>query len=168
MTYDELTEQFVYYSDPVTITDAHVVLLGGLIGNLHPSHLSDAYSERVGPFGRKVAHGELIHALMITGFAQVLRTTSNGQLGGTYRLLAPVFIGDTVHTEITVANKRPTRSGTRGIVDFELRTYKQDGTVVAEGTADFLVTNEPLDIYAPETVAASQRAATTSDGQGAA
>jgi acyl dehydratase len=164
MTYDELNDGFLYTSEPVTVTDAHVVLLGGLIGNLHPSHLSDDYSERVGPFQKRVAHGELVAALMVAGFAHVLRETSNGQLGGSYRLKAPVFIGDTIYTEITVAEKRLTRGGTRGIVDFLMRTYKQDGTLVAEGTADFLVTNEPLDIYPPATPAGTHAEGGTAVG----
>jgi 3-hydroxybutyryl-CoA dehydratase len=157
VTYDELTDSFVFNSEPVTVTDAHVVLLGGLIGNLHASHLSDEYSERVGPFQRRVAHGELVHALMVSGFAHVLRDTSNGQLGGRYSLKAPVFIGDTVYTEITMEEKRPTRSGTRGIVDFQMRTFKQDGTLVADGSARFLVANERMVIYSPATPAGAPR-----------
>ena len=153
MTYDELTEDFVFASEPITMTDAHVVVFGGLIGNLHPSHLNADYSERAGPFKRRVIHGELTHALMVGGFAQILGRTSHGQLGASYRLRAPVFIGDTIYTEIRVQEKKMTSKPGRGFVRFALKTYKQDGSCVADGTADFLVSTTRFPIYPPATPA---------------
>ncbi|MEX2194923.1 MAG: MaoC family dehydratase [Thermoleophilaceae bacterium] len=160
MTYDELDSGFHFAGAPLTVTDAHVVLLGGLIGNLHPSHLSDEYSTRVGPFKRRVAHGELVHALMVTGFADVLRATSQGQLGGSYTLEAPVFVGDTIYTEITLETKRLTKSDKRGFARFAMGTFNQDGVRVAHGTADFLVAREPLEIYSPATPAGGAHGST--------
>jgi len=153
LTYDELTADFRFTGEPITLTDAHVVVFGGLIGNLHPSHLSDDYAERAGPFKRRVVHGELTHSLMVAGFAQLLRETSYGQLGATYELVAPAFVGDTVYTEITVHEKRPTRKPERGFVRFAMRTFKQDGTCVARGTADFLVSTKRFPIYPADTPA---------------
>jgi acyl dehydratase len=158
-TYDELTGEFLFTSDPITITEAHLVLFGSLIGNFHPSHVNDVYSERVGPFKRRVAQGELSSSLMISGLAQVLRETSRGQLGASYRLLKPIFVGDTIYTEITVKEKRMTSTPGRGFVRFGLRTFKQDGSCVAEGTADFLVSTTRLPIYPPDTPAGQAAAA---------
>jgi acyl dehydratase len=46
---------------------------------------------------------------------------------------APLFEGDTVRCETTVLAKRESKSRQNaGIVDFHHRTYKQDGTLVAE------------------------------------
>lgn len=156
--YDDLTTDFVFNSEPVTITDAHIVLLGGLIGNFHPSHMNEVYSQRAGPFKRRVAHGELTHSLMVSGLAQVLRESSQGQLGASYRLTKPVFVGDTIYTEITVKEKRLTSRGDRGFVRFGLRTFKQDGSCVAEGTADFLVGTTRLAVYPPDTPAGQAEA----------
>jgi acyl dehydratase len=152
-TYDELTDDFKFTSEAITMTETHVVLFGGLIGNLHPSHLNHDYAERVGPFKRPVIHGELTHSLMISGFAQLLRESSHGQVGAAYKLLAPVFIGDTIYTEITVKEKRLTSRSGRGFVRFEMRTYKQDGSCVAEGSADFLVSTTRFPMYPPNTPA---------------
>jgi acyl dehydratase len=45
---------------------------------------------------------------------------------------APLFHGDTVRVETDVISKRESRSKPdRGIVEFEHRAYKQDGTLVA-------------------------------------
>lgn len=158
-TYDELIGDFVFNSEPVTITDAHLVVFGGLIGNLHPSHLNEVYAQSAGPFKRRVVHGELTHSLMISGFAQLLRETSLGQLGASYRLSAPVFVGDTIYTEILVQEKRLTSKPGRGFVRFALRTFKQDGSCVAEGTADFLVSTTRRAIYPPATPAGQAEAA---------
>ncbi len=152
-SYDELTEDFKFESEPITMTEAHVVTLAGLIGNFHPSHLNQHYSEEAGPFKQRVIHGELTHSLMVSGFAHVVRETSQGQLGATYRLLKPVFIGDTIYTEITVKEKRQTSKPGRGFVRFAMLTYKQDGSCVADGTADFLVSTKHLPIYPAETPA---------------
>ena len=151
-TYGELEVGKKYLSLPVTITEAHLVLFGGLIGNWHPSHLNLEFSQR-GPFRKRVCHGELTCGLMLSGFAQLLSDTSLGHLGGTYRLKAPVYVGDTIYTEMEVLSKRPSRSRPGGIVQFGLKTYNQDGLMVAEGTADFLVANESIPLYSPETPA---------------
>ncbi|MEX2194918.1 MAG: MaoC/PaaZ C-terminal domain-containing protein [Thermoleophilaceae bacterium] len=158
LTYSDINDSFLYLSEPITLTEAHLVLLGGLIGNLHPSHLNDEYSTRAGPFRQRVAHGELVHALMVSGLAHVLRSTSHGQVAGSYTLEAPVFVGDTIYTEITLKGKRVTRSGKRGLVSFMLRTFKQDGAIVALGTTDLLVGHDPFPIYSPATPAGSSSA----------
>ncbi|MBI4442958.1 MAG: hypothetical protein HY649_06235 [Acidobacteria bacterium] len=147
VTYHEMGEDFVFRSEPVTVTEAHVIVFGGLIGNFHPSHFNEEYAKTVGPFQRRVIHGELTHSLSISGFAQLLRDTSLGQLGASYRLTAPVYIGDTVYTEIRLHEKRMTSQPNRGFVRFSLRMLQQDGKCVSEGTADFLVSTVRLPLY---------------------
>ncbi|WP_336043371.1 MaoC family dehydratase, partial [Pseudooceanicola nanhaiensis] len=46
---------------------------------------------------------------------------------------APVFHGDTLRAETTVLSVRESRSRpTQGLVEFEHRCFKQDGTLVAQ------------------------------------
>ena len=46
----------------VTITDAHLVLAAGLIGDAHPLHINQQYAERT-RFGGRVLHGVFTGAL---------------------------------------------------------------------------------------------------------
>ena len=151
-TYDELEIGKKYLSSPVTLTMAHTLLLGSLINNWHPSHINHDYASR-GPFGKVVMHGELTHSLSVGGFSSILFDTSLGQLGGSYRLTAPVFEGDTLYTEMVVKEKRPSKKRPGGIVIFGMTAYKQDGTVVSEGEATFLVGNEHMQVYPSQTPA---------------
>lgn len=150
--YDELQIGQKFESLPVTITETHIVIFGGLIGNWHPSHLNDEFSSRT-QFKKRVCHGELTVSLMLTGFADILSDTSNGHLGGAYRLLSPVYAGDTIYTEMEIISRRKSKSRSGGIIKFGLKTYNQKGMLVAQGTADFLVSNEKSNLYSSSTPA---------------
>lgn len=156
-TYDELEIGKTFLSSPVTLTMAHTLLLGSLIHNWHPSHINQDYASR-GPFGKVIMHGELTHSLTVGAFSRILFDTSLGQLGASYRLTAPVFEGDTIYTEIVVKEKRPSKKRSGGIVTFGMTAYKQDGTIVSEGEATFLVGNERIQVYSPHTPAGKARA----------
>lgn len=159
-TFGEFEVGQKFNSAPVTMTQAHTLLLGSLIHNWHPSHVSSDYSSR-GPFGQNIIHGELTHALSVGGFSMFLTDTSLGQLATSYRLPAPLFVGDTIYTEIEVTAKRPSKKHPGGVVTFGLTTYKQDGTVVSEAEAVFLVANERFQVYSPHTPAGKAGASPT-------
>jgi len=152
VTFGELEISQKFVSVPVTVTEAQIVMFGGIIGNWAPIHLNDEFAARAHFAGRRVAHGELTMALMVAA-ATPLIYTSLGQLGGTYKLRRPIFAGDTIYTEMEVLAKRPSKSRPGGIVNFGLKTYNQEGTFVAEGTVDFLVGNESYNLYSPKTPA---------------
>ena len=52
-----------------------------------------------------------------------------------WRYRAPIYIGDTLHLEVEVADKRLTGSGDRYIIDRRIKLVNQDGAVVQEGIA---------------------------------
>ncbi len=57
---------------------------------------------------------------------------------------APLFQGDTVHVTTRVASKRESRSRPdAGIVEFEHRAFKQDGTLVAQCLRQVMVKKAP-------------------------
>ena len=41
--------------------------------------------------------------------------------------------GDTVHLELSVAEKKPTSKPDRGVVIFDARVFNQDGEIVLDG-----------------------------------
>jgi acyl dehydratase len=144
-------EEFVpgeaFRSPTRTITETDVVMFAALSGDYNEIHTSETWAVRHGPFGRRVAHGMLClgigHALMLR--LGILEGTALALLGvDGWRFLAPVFFGDTLHVEFTVAEARPSRSRPdRGIVTFDCRYVNQDGQVVQEGRQAVMVRRRP-------------------------
>jgi acyl dehydratase len=133
-----------------TITEADVVLYAGLSGDYNPIH-TDAESARKGPFGQRLAHGPL-------GFTVMMGLSSRtGQFEGTaiaalginnYRFLAPIFIGDTVHAAITIAEKRETKNPERGVIVRHFQLINQRGEVTQEGDLPVMVRRRPSSVAA--------------------
>jgi acyl dehydratase len=118
-----------------TVTEADLVNFAGVSGDYNPIH-TDAEFAKTTPFGQRIAHGLLVLS-MLTGLRQ--RT---GQFEGTliawleirsYRFLKPVFIGDTVHGETEILEKRETSKPDRGLLVQRVRVLNQRGEVVQEG-----------------------------------
>jgi len=115
-----------------TIDGGDVSHFAGLTGDFNPLHI-DAEFAKTTPFGERVAHGILTLAV------------SNGQqnLGGWFegttlallgldrlKFTAPVKFGDTVRTEMTVTETRPSSKPDRGVVVFDVAVKNQrDETV---------------------------------------
>ncbi len=87
-----------------TFSAADVDHFGHLSGDLNPLHMDDAFAAR-SPFGRRVVHGLLTGALVSTAHTQ-LTGPGFAYVGQELKFLGPVFIGDTVHVEVTVVGKK--------------------------------------------------------------
>ena len=85
-----------------TITEAAVELFGGISGDLNPTHFSDDFA-KLERFKQRIAHGMLTMS-HITG---VLGTKLPGPgclyMSQSVKFVAPVKIGDTVTTRVTVS-----------------------------------------------------------------
>jgi acyl dehydratase len=118
-----------------TVTEADVVLFSGLSGDYNPLH-TNAEFMRETHFGERIAHGALVFSIT---------TGLRGQLGifsGTaiafleirgWKFLLPVFLGDTIHVEMVVAETRETSKPDRGIITQALEVINQRGEVVQRG-----------------------------------
>jgi acyl dehydratase len=101
-------ESYNFYK---TVTDADVTLYAGLVGDFHRLHMDDEYAKTT-PFGRRIAHGA-----MLIGFMSTASTILSDRLEERFpqpnvslgynkiRFIAPVFVGDTITTSITVTQK---------------------------------------------------------------
>jgi 3-hydroxybutyryl-CoA dehydratase len=86
-----------------TITEAAVELFGGISGDLNPTHFSDDFAKQE-RFKQRIAHGMLTMS-HITG---VLGTKLPGPgclyMSQSVKFVAPVKIGETVTTRVTITD----------------------------------------------------------------
>jgi acyl dehydratase len=129
-----------------TITEADVVAFAGLSGDFNVIH-TDAEFAKGTVYGQRIVYG-LLGLSVATGLLDRLGVFSGSaiaMLGITdWRFTAPVFIGDTVHLELTLVAVRPSRSKPdRGIVERQFELVNQRGEVVQVGRIDVLVRRAP-------------------------
>jgi acyl dehydratase len=130
--FDEFAVGEVLVTGRRTIDGGDVSRFAGLTGDFNPLHI-DAEFAKTTPFGERVAHGILTLAV------------SNGQqnLGGWFegttlallgldrlKFMTPVKFGDTVRTEMTVTEVRPSSKADRGVIVVDVAVKNQrDETV---------------------------------------
>ena len=132
-SWEELVIGQAVTTQTVTVTEAHVANWSSLTGDWFELHTSEEYS-RGTTFRRRVAHGPLTFALAI-GLAYMAGYVNKdwviAWLGAEkLRLPKPVFIGDTIHVELRVLDKRETRRPDRGIIVLEYGVKNQDDETV--------------------------------------
>ncbi len=112
-----------------TVTEADVVLFGGVTGDLNPAHFDEAWA-RTTRFGGRIAHGMLTAGYVSAVLGMRLPGPGTIYLSQTLRFTSPVRIGDTITATVEVAEI---------IEDKRLRLIttatNQDGKRVLEGEA---------------------------------
>lgn len=123
-----------------TITEADIVNFAGLSGDFNAIHTNAVHAAQ-DTFGRRVAHGMLVHSIA-TGLA-----VQTGVIEGTvlaFRELSakfslPVFIGDTIHVKLEVTEKKALPRLGGGNIHLKVNVLNQDGKVVQRGEWVMLV-----------------------------
>jgi acyl dehydratase len=91
-------------------------------------------------FGQRVAHGLLVLSIAI-GLAVRLgfmEETIAAFRGLAWKFVKPVFIGDTVHLRVSVAEKRAMQRLGGGLVTFRVEVVNQAGEVCQRGDWEIL------------------------------
>jgi acyl dehydratase len=146
--YEDLFVGMRFRSPGRTITDADLVAFSGLTGDYSELHTSDVYA-KASQFGQRVAQGMLglayAHGLMWARTGE-LRETAIAFLGiSDWKFMGPIYIGDTIFVNYTLAELRDSRSRTtQAIATFDVEVVKQDDTVVQRGRKVLLVSKVPL------------------------
>jgi acyl dehydratase len=146
--YADLHVGMAFRSPGRTITDADLVAFAGLTGDYSELHTSDVYA-KASQFGRRVAHGMLglayAHGLMWARTGE-LRETAIAFLGiSDWRFVGPIFVGDTIFVNYTIAELRDSRSKpTQAIATFDVAVVNQDETLVQQGRKVLLMSKIPL------------------------
>jgi acyl dehydratase len=112
-----------------------------MFGDWHAIHADEVYAKET-RIGRRMFHGTFGISLAIAQSADLLPLTNRivAALGfKEWSLKAPLFIGDTVHTDLVIAGTRLASDGRRGVISRTIRLVKHDATVAQEGMSDLLV-----------------------------
>ncbi len=140
-SFENLKEGQTFSSGGRTLTETDLVMFCMMMGDWHGIHADETYAKDT-RVGRRMFHGTFGISLAIAQSADLLplRNRIVAALGlKDWTFKAPLFIGDTVHTEVTVAATRVASDGRRGVISRAIRLVKHDGTVAQEGQADLLV-----------------------------
>jgi 3-hydroxybutyryl-CoA dehydratase len=128
-----------------TVAESDIFTFAGFSGDYNQIHTDAEFSKNT-PFGQRVAHG-LLGLSIASGLA--MRT---GLLEGTviafreinnWKFIAPVFIGDTLHVELEVAETKALPRIGGGSVVITLDVKKQSGETVMKGNWTVLVMSKP-------------------------
>lgn len=113
-----------------TITETDIVLHAGQSGDFYPHHV-DAEFAKSTPFGRRIAHGTLIFSVGIGLTATEVNPAAFSYGYDRLRFIKPVFIGDTIHTRVTISDKSddPKRPHAGRVVE-KCEVLNQRGEVV--------------------------------------
>ena len=113
-----------------TITEGDHSLFCALVG-YHVPLFIDAEYARSTPAGERICPGSLIMSFS-TGQTESLYRTTMIALRAVERgrFLHPVRIGDTIHTEVEVVEKRPSKKPGQGVVTFRDHAINQRGETV--------------------------------------
>ncbi len=140
-TYDDFAVGDVYEHRPGrTITDADNVWFTLLTMNQHPLHFDAAYAAE-SEFKKPLVNSCLTLAIVTGMSVSDVSQKAIANLGwDKVKLLAPVFVGDTLYAESEVLAKRASKSRPdQGLVTVKTRGVKADGTVFMEFDRTVLV-----------------------------
>jgi itaconyl-CoA hydratase len=137
---DVVVGEIVEHRPGRTVTEADNLWQSLLSLNPHPLHIDTVYAGKT-EWGRPLV-SSLVTLSIVTGMsvnATSARTIAN--LGWEeIRLVAPVFVGDTLYAESEFLRKRLSRSRpAEGVVTCATRGLKADGTVFLTCRRTFLV-----------------------------
>lgn len=122
------------------ITEADINTFATLSGDHNALHTDEEYA-RSTPFGQRIAHG-LLGLSIASGLAcqgGFIDSTVLAFTGLQWKFKAPVFIGDTITMQATVAKNRPLRATGGGLVVLDIDVTNQDGQVVQTGSWSLLI-----------------------------
>jgi itaconyl-CoA hydratase len=139
--YEDFEVKHIYQHRPGrTITEADNIWFSLLTMNTHPIHFDNEYGKGT-EFGRAlVASGFTVAVLGGMSVSDVSQKAI-ANLGWTdIKMLAPLFVGDTLYAESEVLHKRESKSRhNAGIVTIKTWGKNQDGIVVCEYQRTILV-----------------------------
>ena len=112
-----------------TITETDFVVHAGHTGDFFPHHM-DAEWCKTQPFKQRIAHGTMIFSIGIGLTASEINPEAMSKGYDRLRFIKPVFIGDTIHSEISISAKGPSKKSGYGDVTEHVEIINQHGELV--------------------------------------
>lgn len=127
-----------------TITESDIVQFAALTGDYNPMH-TDAEYMKTHSMGQRVAHGMLTLSYAVGQIYQLgfMERTVIAFRGVDMKFSLPVFIGDTLHSELKIIEKKEARRLGGGTVTAEVKIVNQDGKTVQSGTMTLIIASKP-------------------------
>lgn len=139
--YEDLEVGMVLKSPARTVTETDLVTFCMVSGDWNPIH-SDEEFAKVTHYGRRVVHG-LFGISLLTGLMDRSGWFANSAVAmlgiEEWKFLEPLFVGDTVHCQLTIGSLRLTKDGARAVVSRTFRLVNQRGDIVQQGEMPVLV-----------------------------
>ena len=127
-----------------TISEADIMAFAGLSGDWTPLHVDAEYA-KTSPFGQRVAHG-LLGLSIASGLAMqlgFLDRTVEAFTSLDWKFRAPIYIGDTLHVEAEVTQKKTVSGGLGGFVSFSVVVKNQREETTQKGSWMVVVKSKP-------------------------
>lgn len=128
-----------------TVTESDNVMFSVMTLNPQPLHIDFDYSSK-SEWGQPLVNSLFTLGLMIgISVHDTTLGTTVANLGMSETVFpSPLFHGDTVNVETEVISARASKSKPdRGIVEFEHRAFKQDGSLVAKCRRQAMILKRP-------------------------
>ena len=142
--YEELEPGYTVATAGRTISEADIMAFAGLSGDWNAIHVDAEYAKS-SAFGERVAHG-LLGLSIASGLAMqlgFLDRTVEAFTALDWKFRAPIKIGDTIHLEAEVKEKKAVPGGVGGFVTFNMVVKNQRGEKVQRGTWMVVVKSKP-------------------------
>ncbi len=126
-----------------TIEAADIINFAGISSDWNPLHTDEEYAKKI--FGGRIAHGLLVLSIAsgLTARGGILRDSEDTIIAflgiSSLKFMNPTRIGDTIHLEEEVVNKRETKSPGRGIITVKWIIKNQKGEAAMEAEASSMV-----------------------------
>lgn len=131
--YDDIEPGDEFISPTRTIGESDIFQFAGLTGDFNELHTSETFAE-ASPYGTRIVHGMLTLAIANGLYVRIGAFKSSVFLGiDSWKFTKPVRIGDTIRLRLTIADKRLTKDGKRGIVGMRYEVFNQKDEIVSEG-----------------------------------
>ena len=128
-----------------TVTEADLVAYTSFTGELNPAFLNAEFA-RAGRFGARIAPPMWTFCLAFGDYLRDLLSVSMpssgfaGHLGDSWRMLAPVYVGDTLRTRHRpVSHQRSKSRPDMGIVEFAIQVVNQRDDIVQDGRVAMMI-----------------------------
>ena len=128
-----------------TVTEYDILSFVTLVGMNEALFMDAEYIANDTPFGRRIAPGALVFSyaeglVIQTGH---LHGSAIAFLGAEMKMQGPVYLGDTIEVNVSLAERRETSKPDRGLVTTRNRVTNQSGDAVLEYLATRMLRRRP-------------------------